>query len=72
MVAAASIKLDELLILWLGSNGIYKSVMRIIDQQKELSNKQASSDMPPPSTTTPTAAVAVEGNVGNLPTMMTS
>jgi hypothetical protein len=30
MVASASIKLDELLILWLGSNAIYKSVMRII------------------------------------------
>jgi hypothetical protein len=30
MVASASIKLDELLISWLGSNAIYKSVMRII------------------------------------------
>ncbi len=30
MVASASIKLDELLISWLGSNVIYKSVMRII------------------------------------------
>ncbi len=30
MVASASIKLDELSILWLGSNAIYESVMRII------------------------------------------
>ncbi len=30
MVASASIKHDKLLISWLGSNGIYKSVMRII------------------------------------------
>ena len=30
MVASASIKLDELLTLWLGSNAIYESVMRII------------------------------------------
>ncbi len=30
MVASASIKLDELLISWLGSNEIYESLMRII------------------------------------------
>ena len=30
MVASASIKLDELLISWLGSDAIYESVMRII------------------------------------------
>jgi hypothetical protein len=30
MVASASIQLDELSILWLGSNAIYESVMRII------------------------------------------
>ncbi len=30
MVASASIKLDELLISWLRSDAIYKSVMRII------------------------------------------
>jgi hypothetical protein len=30
MVASASIKLDKLLISWLGSNAIYESVMRII------------------------------------------
>ncbi len=30
MVASASIKINELLISWLGSNAIYKSVMRII------------------------------------------
>ncbi len=30
MVASASIKLDELSILWLGSNAIYESMMRII------------------------------------------
>ncbi len=30
MVASASIKLDVLSILWLGSNEIYESVMRII------------------------------------------
>jgi hypothetical protein len=30
MVASASIKLEELSISWLGSNAIYKSVMRII------------------------------------------
>ncbi len=32
MVASASIKLDELLISWLGSDAIYESVMRIIAQ----------------------------------------
>jgi hypothetical protein len=30
MVASASIKLDKLLILWLRSNAIYESVVRII------------------------------------------
>ncbi len=30
MVASASIKLDELLTSWLGSDAIYESVMRII------------------------------------------
>ncbi len=30
MVASASIKLDKLLISWLGSDAIYESVMRII------------------------------------------
>ncbi len=30
MVASTSIKLDKLLILWLGSNAIYEIVMRII------------------------------------------
>ncbi len=30
MVASASINLDELLILWFGSDGIYERVMRII------------------------------------------
>jgi hypothetical protein len=30
MVASASIKLDELLISWLGSDAIYESVIRII------------------------------------------
>jgi hypothetical protein len=30
MVACASIKLDKLLISWLGSGAIYESVMRII------------------------------------------
>ncbi len=30
MVASASIKLDELLISWLGSDAIYESLMRII------------------------------------------
>ncbi len=30
MVASASIKLDELLISWLGSNAMYESLMRII------------------------------------------
>ncbi len=30
MVASASIKLDELSTLWLGSNAIYESMMRII------------------------------------------
>ncbi len=30
MVASASIKLDELLISWLGSDAIHESVMRII------------------------------------------
>ncbi len=29
-MASASIKLDELLTSWLGSNAIYKSMMRII------------------------------------------
>ncbi len=30
MVASASIKLDELLISWLGNDAMYESVMRII------------------------------------------
>ncbi len=30
MVASASIKLDKLLTLWLGSDAMYESVMRII------------------------------------------
>ncbi len=30
MVASTSIKLNELLILWLGCDAIYESVMRII------------------------------------------
>jgi hypothetical protein len=30
MVASASIKLDKLLISWLGSDAIYESMMRII------------------------------------------
>jgi len=38
MVATASIKMDELLTSWLGSDTIYENVMRIIDQQKEMSN----------------------------------
>jgi hypothetical protein len=72
VVASASIKLDELLILWLGSNAIYKSVIRIIDQQKESSNKRSLSNLPPPSTTTATAAPAVDGSVGDLPMTWTS
>ena len=35
MVALSSIKMDELLISWLGSDAIYENVMRIIEQQKE-------------------------------------
>ena len=34
MVALSSIKMDELLISWLGSDAIYENVMRIIEQQK--------------------------------------
>jgi len=34
MVATASIKMDELLASWLGSDGIYESVLRIIETQK--------------------------------------
>jgi hypothetical protein len=67
MVASISIKLDELLILWLWSDTIYKSVMRIIDWQKELNNKRSLSNIPPPLTTTASAAAAADGNIGNLP-----
>ena len=38
MVATASIKMDELLSSWLGSETIYENVMRIIEQQKETAN----------------------------------
>mmetsp|Transcript_24884 Transcript_24884/g.44801 ORF Transcript_24884/g.44801 Transcript_24884/m.44801 type:complete len:696 (-) Transcript_24884:186-2273(-) len=38
MVATASIKMDELLVTWLGSETIYENVMRIIESQKESSN----------------------------------
>ena len=38
MVATASIKMDELLATWLGSETIYENVMRIIESQKESSN----------------------------------
>jgi hypothetical protein len=38
MVATASIKTDELLASWLGSDTIYENVMRIIETQKA-SNK---------------------------------
>jgi hypothetical protein len=67
MVASASIKLDKLLISWLGSDPIYASVMRIIDQQKETNNKCSSSNVPPPSTTTATAPTAADSSIGNLP-----
>ena len=60
MVATASIKLDELLISWLGSDAIYESVMRIIEQQKESNNKRAAaSDM--------SSSSATDGNVDDLP-----
>jgi serine/threonine-protein phosphatase 2A regulatory subunit B'' len=39
MVATPSIKMDELLITWLGSDVIYENVMKIIEQQKESNNK---------------------------------
>ena len=41
MVATASIKMDELLTTWLGSDAIYENVMRIIEQQKQESNNNA-------------------------------
>jgi hypothetical protein len=53
---------------WSHDSGvIYASVMRIIDQQKEMNNKRSSSNVPPPSTTTATAPAAADSNVGNLP-----
>ncbi len=45
--------------------------MRIIDQQKELINKCALSNMRPPSTMNATAAAAADGDVDDLPMMMT-
>jgi hypothetical protein len=47
-------------------------MMRLIDQQKELNYKRALSNVPPPSTTTATAATAADGNVDNLPMMRMS
>jgi hypothetical protein len=38
MVATASIKMDELLATWLGSDTIYENVLRIIESQKESCN----------------------------------
>jgi len=35
MVATVSIKMDELLVSWLGSDTIYENVLRIIESQKE-------------------------------------
>ncbi len=72
MVAFTSIKLDKLLISWLGSNAIYESMMRIIDKQKESNNKRSSSNVLPPSTMTATAAATGDGDVDNLLTTMTS
>jgi hypothetical protein len=72
MVASASIKLDELLISWLGSDALYKSVMRLIDQQKESNNKRALSNILPPSIATATTAAALDSKVGNLSTTTTS
>ena len=46
MVATVSIKMDELLATWLGSETVYENVMRIIEDQKE------SSTSPKGSTTT--------------------
>ena len=46
MVATASIKMDELLTSWLGSDAIYENVMRIIEQQKETSNNNNRSASP--------------------------
>lgn len=37
MVATVSIKMDELLATWLGSENIYENVMRIIESQKDSS-----------------------------------
>jgi hypothetical protein len=51
---------------------IYKSMMRLIDQQKELNYKRALSNVPLPSTMTATTATAADSNVGNLPMMRTS
>jgi hypothetical protein len=68
-LSSALIKFNELLISWLGSDAIYKSVMRIIEQQKESNNKHALSNVPPLLTTPPasTVATAVDGDISNLP-----
>jgi serine/threonine-protein phosphatase 2A regulatory subunit B'' len=44
MVALSSMKMNELLISWLGSDVIYENVMRIIEQQKESNNINSNSD----------------------------
>ena len=46
MVATASIKMDELLASWLGSETIYENVMRIIESQKESARAGGGSGSP--------------------------
>ncbi|KAL7458182.1 hypothetical protein ACHAWC_009727 [Mediolabrus comicus] len=44
MVASASIKMDELLTTWLGSDAVYESVMRVIENLKAESATNANSN----------------------------
>ena len=59
MVATTSIKTDELLTSWLGSDTIYENVMRIIETQKASNNKE--------DCTTPTNLMDDNNNNGGRP-----
>ena len=69
MVATASIKMDELLTSWLGSDAIYETVMRIIEQQKETSNinNRSASPTTKDDESSPTSTTNNNGSGGRPP-----
>ncbi|KAL7531569.1 hypothetical protein ACHAXR_008914 [Thalassiosira sp. AJA248-18] len=68
MVATASIKMDELLASWLGSDTIYENVMRIIESQKESSsNNNNTNRAASPTKDSAAATAAATDNDGGRP-----